>query len=70
MLEGLERRRRKDEDYSAALKSLMSEMNEMMEISFVRKLSKTEIDEYQGPVYYIPHYSVIRLEKRFVLLLE
>lgn len=33
-------------------------------MQFSRKLSKQEIDNYKGPVHYIPHHAVIRPEKK------
>ena len=39
-------------------------MEEMKEMQFSRKLSKKEMDNYKGPVHYIPHHAVIRPEKK------
>ena len=39
-------------------------MKEMIEMKFCRKLTKEEVESYQGPVYYIPHHAVIRPEKK------
>ncbi len=39
-------------------------MVEMEEMKFSRKLSKEEIEKYEGPVHYISHHAVIRPEKK------
>ena len=39
-------------------------MVEMEEMKFSRKLSKEEIEKYEGPVHYISHHAVIRTEKK------
>ena len=60
-LEGTERRLKKDPEQGAAYDKQMEEMKEMQ---FSRKLSKEELDNYKGPVHYIPHHAVIRPEKK------
>ena len=40
------------------------QMEEMKEMQFSLKLSKQEMDNYKGPVHYIPHHAVIRPEKK------
>ena len=60
-LESTERRLKKDPEQGAAYDKQMEEMKEMQ---FSRKLSKEEMDNYKGPVHYIPHHAVIRPEKK------
>lgn len=36
----------------------------MVEMNFCRELSKDEVKNYNGPVHYISHHAVIRLEKK------
>ena len=42
----------------------LKQMVEMEEVKFSRKLSKEEIEKYEGPVHYISHHAVIRPEKK------
>ena len=60
-LESTERRLKRDSEQAEAYCKQMEEMESM---GFARKLSKEEIDSYQGPVHYIPHHAVLRTEKR------
>ena len=60
-LESTERRLKKDPEQGVAYEKQMEEMKEMQ---FSRKLSKKEMDNYKGPVHYIPHHAVIRPEKK------
>ena len=60
-LEATERRLQKNPDQALAYKKQMVEMEEM---KFARKLSKEEIENYEGPVHYISHHAVIRPEKK------
>ena len=60
-LESTERRLKRDSEQAEAYCKQMEEMESM---GFARKLSKEEIDSYQGPVHYIPHHAVLRPEKR------
>ena len=60
-LEATERRLKKDPEQGMAYDKQMEEMKEMQ---FSRKLSKQEMDNYKGPVHYIPHHAVIRPEKK------
>ena len=60
-LESTERRLKKDPEQGVAYDKQMEEMKEMQ---FSRKLSKKEMDNYKGPVHYIPHHAVIRPEKK------
>ena len=60
-LETTERRLQKNPDQAVAYNEQMVEMEKM---KFARKLSKEEIDNYEGPVHYISHHAVIRPEKR------
>lgn len=39
-------------------------MEKIQEMKFCRKLSKDEVESYQGPVHYIPHHAVVRPEKK------
>ncbi|KAJ8038787.1 hypothetical protein HOLleu_16315 [Holothuria leucospilota] len=61
MLVGLEKRLRKNEEYSTAYKA---QMKEMVDLGFARKLSPAEEENYKGPVHYIPHHPVIQPEKK------
>ena len=56
-----ERRLKRDSEQAEAYCKQMEETESM---GFARKLSKEEIDSYQGPVHYIPHHAVLRPEKR------
>ncbi|XP_033110761.1 uncharacterized protein LOC117111858 [Anneissia japonica] len=61
MLNGLERRLKKNEEHGAAYQR---QMEEMVEKGFARKLEETEIKQYQGPVHYLPHHAVVRAESK------
>ena len=39
-------------------------MVEMSEMAFSRKLSKQELEEYNGPIHYISHHEVLRPESK------
>ena len=41
-----------------------TQMMEMCEMGFARKLSTEEMEKYHGPVHYISHHAVIRPEKK------
>ena len=58
-LESTERRLLKNPLQTAAYNDKMTEMEDM---SFFRKLSEQEINEYKGPVHYISHHAVLRPE--------
>ena len=60
-LESTERRLSSNPEQSRAYQKQMVEMEEM---KFSRKLSKEEIEKYEGPVHYISHHAVIRPEKK------
>ena len=60
-LESTERRLKKDPEKGVAYDKQMEEMKEMQ---FSRKLSRKEMDNYKGPVHYIPHHAIIRPEKK------
>ena len=59
-LEAIERRLSKTPEHAAAYDKQMVEMTEM---NFARKLTKQELENYKGPVYYIAHHEVVRPEK-------
>lgn len=61
-LESTERRLLKQNPEQAT--AYNKQMTEMTEMKFARKLSKKEVENYKGPVHYIPHHAVIRPEKR------
>ncbi|KAJ8039643.1 hypothetical protein HOLleu_13705 [Holothuria leucospilota] len=61
MLQGLENRLKKDATHSSAYQD---QVKEMVSLGFARKLTKSEIEEYKGPVHYIPHHPVIRPDKK------
>ena len=61
-LESMERRLARNPDQATAYDNQMKEMEEM---KFARKLSDEEMKNYQGPVHYISHHAVIRLEKEY-----
>ena len=56
-LESTERRLLKDPVVAAAYNEKMIKMEKM---NFSSKLTEKEIQDYKGPVHYIPHYSVYR----------
>ena len=58
-LESTERRLLKNPLQAAAYKDKMTEMEDM---SFSRKLSEQEINDYKGPVHYISHHAALRPE--------
>lgn len=60
-METTERRLRSKPDYAESYNSQITEMEEMR---FSRKLTKKEIEEWDGPVHYISHHAVIRPEKK------
>ena len=60
-LESTERRLSNNPEQAEAYHKQMVEMEEM---KFSHKLSKEEIEKYEGPVHYISHHAVIRLEKK------
>ena len=60
-LESTERRLSKNLEQAAAYDKQMVEMEEL---SFARKLSKEEMENYKGPVHYISHHAVLRPEKK------
>ena len=58
-LESTERRLLNNPLQAAAYKDKMTEMEDM---SFSRKLSEQEINDYKRPVHYISHHAVLRSE--------
>lgn len=58
-LESTERRLLKNPLQAAAYNDNMTEMEDM---SFSRKLSEQEINDYKGPAHYISHHAVLRPE--------
>ena len=60
-LESTERRLSSNPYQAEAYQKQIVEMEEM---KFSRKLSKEEIEKYEGPVHYISHHAVIRPEKK------
>ena len=60
-MESTERRLLSQPDHAESYNSQMKEMEDM---TFSRKLTKKEIEEWKGPVHYISHHAVIRPEKR------
>ena len=59
-LEATERRLSRTPEHAAAYDSQMTEMTEMQ---FPRKLTKQELETYKGPVHYIAHHEIVRPEK-------
>ena len=53
-LESAERCLNKDPQHGVAYNK---QMEEMKEIKLSRKLSEEEMDNYKGPVYYVPHHD-------------
>ena len=43
-------------------------MKEMEAMKFTRKLTESEMEDYKGPVHYIPHHVVFRLESTSTLV--
>ena len=60
-LESTERRLRKNPEHAKMYKKQIKEMEEM---NFARKLSRKEMEEWNGPVHYVSHHAVIRPEKK------
>ncbi|XP_071962704.1 uncharacterized protein [Antedon mediterranea] len=61
MLNGLEKRLKKNKEHGAAYQK---QMEEMVKKGFSRKLNNTEMKLYQGPVHYLPHHAVVRAENK------
>ena len=59
LLESTERRLLRNPQKAAAYNDKMKEMEEM---KFTRKLTESEMEDYKGPVHYIPHHAVFRPE--------
>ena len=38
------------------------QIEELTKLGFARKLSQDEINQYEGPVFYLPHHGVLRKE--------
>jgi hypothetical protein len=62
-LKSTERRLLKYPDQATAYDNQMVEMEEM---KFASKLTNEEIENYKGPVHYIPHHAVLRPEKKSI----
>ena len=45
-------------------KSYDVQIEEMEKMKFSRKLTKREIEEWKGPVHYVAHHAVVRLENK------
>lgn len=60
-LESMERRLKSKPDQAEAYDK---QMVEMLEMNFCRKLTQDEMENYEGPVHYIPHHAVVRPEKK------
>ena len=58
-LEATEKRLNANLKHAEAYNHQLKEMNEM---KFARKVSEEEMKQYKGPVHYISHHEVIRLE--------
>jgi hypothetical protein len=54
-MESTERRLLSQPDHAESYNSQMKEMEDM---TFSRKLTKKEIEEWKGPVHYISHHAV------------
>ena len=39
-------------------------MKETLEVNFCRKLPQEDLENFEGPVHYIPHHGVFRVEKK------
>ncbi|XP_033096552.1 uncharacterized protein LOC117100831 [Anneissia japonica] len=61
MLRSLERRLLKSPDQAAAYER---KMEEMVTMGFARKLEESEVNNYPGPVHYIPHQSIVRPDSK------
>ena len=61
-MESTERRLRSNPDYA---KSYNSQIKEMEDMKFSRKLTNEEIEEWDGPVHYISHHAVVHPEKEY-----
>ena len=60
-LEGTERRLKSSPDQG---ESYDKRMKEMLEMNFCRKLSQEDMENFEGPVHYIPHHAVLRPESK------
>jgi hypothetical protein len=60
-LEATERRLAKSPDHAQAYDKQMKEMSEM---NFSRKLTNEELKSYEGPIHYVSHHEVVKLEKK------
>ena len=60
-LESTERRLLKNPEYADKYNQ---QIKEMEELNFAKKLTKTEINEWKGPVHYVAHHVVVRPEKK------
>lgn len=63
-LKRLESTERRLSTNSYQAKAYQEQMTQMEEMKFSRKLSKEEMEKYEGPVHYISHHAVIRPEKK------
>ena len=63
-LKGLESTERRLSNNPEQAEAYHKQMVEMEEMKFSCKLSKEEIEKYEGPVDYISHHAVIRPEKK------
>lgn len=43
-------------------KAYNDQIEEMTNLGFARKLTQSEIEQHEGPVFYLPHHAVIRKE--------
>ena len=60
-LEATERRLERNSEHAKAYDQQIMEMNEL---NFARKLEEKEVNDYQGPVHYIAHHSVVKPESK------
>ncbi|XP_033111657.1 uncharacterized protein LOC117112659 [Anneissia japonica] len=59
--EAIERRLQKDVELA---KAYDDQIKAMVDINFARKISREELENHRGPVYYIAHHPVVRPQKK------
>ena len=59
MLRATEKRLQRDESH---LQMYKEQIDDMLQRGVARKLTQTELDEYDGPVHYLNHHEVLKPE--------
>jgi hypothetical protein len=63
-LEATESRLERNPEHAKAYDTQIMEMNDL---NFARKLEEKEINDYNGPIHYIAHHSVVKSQSNLVL---